>query len=51
LLAALVLSAVMVLDAIVGANDEQLISLRVVWRIARRQGLAGRDRCAGNHLP
>ena len=39
LLAALVLSAVIVvLDGIVGANDEQTYSLRVVWRIARRQG-------------
>ena len=39
LLAALVLSAtIVVLDVILGSNDEQTYSLRVIWRIARRQG-------------
>ena len=39
LLAALVISAAMVvLEVIIGANDDQTYSLRVIRRIARRQG-------------
>jgi uncharacterized membrane protein YvlD (DUF360 family) len=48
LLAALVVAAVMVvLDVLFGTNDEDTYTLRVVQRIARRQGGAGRTDVPG----
>ena len=48
LLAALVISAaIVVLDVILGANDDDTYSLRVIRRIARRQGTRSDDGRAG----
>ncbi len=48
LLAAVVISAVsLLLEVIFGANDEDTFSLKVIQRIARRQGTAGRTDVPG----
>ena len=52
LLAALVIAAVsMVLQAVLGTNDDDEYTLRVTRRIARRQGARATDRRAGHRLP
>ena len=52
LLAALVMSAVsLTLEVILGTDDDDEYSLRVIRRIARRQGGREPQRRAGDHLP
>ena len=52
LLAALVVAAVsIVLEVIFGTNDDDTYTLRVVQRIARRQGGGDPDRRPRDHLP
>ena len=52
LLAALVMSAAsMVLQVFLGVDDDDVYSLRVIERVARRQGGSGAHRRPGDHLP
>ena len=52
LLVALVAAAVtVVLEVLLGTNDDDVYSLRVTQRIARRSARAGRDRRARHRLP
>ena len=52
LLAALLVAAVSVfLEVIFGTNDDDTYTVRVVQRVARRQGGGDLDRRARNHLP
>ena len=52
LLAALVMAAAsMVLQVFLGVDDDDIYSLRVIERVAKRQGAAGAHRRSGRHLP